>query len=838
MTLSDRTFRRYSRGSKINYAIIVLTFLLIASNQVFETTPLRASGTIEITEGTTIPQDNSYEISSTLLPSVTSAVIFNESIDDRYFRFDLPKERMSKVIVNVSLQYRSANVTSRLSLYFGQFSQLIDVIVGPNPTTYSFEPNMNEVHYAGSSWMTSCSINTGDNRLMLHRIVVWAEYEVPVSPIVLNLETSDGHPLFENDYTRQIRNHYPIIEMTPANNSQYEFRIRLQNRTLYVVPQTFVFEPGWYYVYTERTEFNVTVAENEALTCLIHLSTVRLEIAIEPIVPIVILSINLDSYEDTYELYLKNQDIPEYLYLPPYPTVAIEVATPDLLSSSPSYYTDIHLRESISYNVTKNLHLDVTMQYLSVFGLAISPQDLIQIFLVVTLYVLLIAYLSLYMYEKKQRITLKDPRIIPLLLILVTAVIPWFSAIRTNILYSETQITILSTGVFPIFSAWIDSGMFTLVIPSFGVYWVIASVLLFWMPLFYANYSTSPPSTKEENYNSAYALFAPYLLFFMQKIGLDVQFNFEFTPLVIIQIILIAVPAVNLLILFALNHTGRFAFGPKKNRLAMDVKLSNELRLLETPEAIVESPTAFIKKVLPEKRELQKELKLILMIFLFLLSMLPTAICSVYELSGSNYLLDEILFNTPVFSIGLFIRSLFGSSGLFMSCIYFSILFYILTFGIFGEFVTKTEVALSLILILLWLGIPLLLIMSLSYTSYFQGVEWILVTTPYFLLSCVTVRKINNFIWDEINIRDLLLWIVIPLVAIIPGWLVLNWIAVIQMNAMVHQIQSWIPFPLYTLIFIILILPLKKWIRNKSDQIEVDQEMDEVLFSDDVIDDS
>ena len=94
------SFWQLMKRSKIDYVIIILAFLLVASNQVFETTPLRASGTIEITSGSAIPQDSNYTLTSITSPAISSAIILNETFEKSSLYVDIAVDAINKTICN------------------------------------------------------------------------------------------------------------------------------------------------------------------------------------------------------------------------------------------------------------------------------------------------------------------------------------------------------------------------------------------------------------------------------------------------------------------------------------------------------------------------------------------------------------------------------------------------------------------------------------------------------------------------------------------------------------------------------------------------------------------
>jgi len=112
--------------------------------------------------------------------------------------------------------------------------------------------------------------------------------------------------------------------------------------------------------------------------------------------------------------------------------------------------------------------------------------------------------------------------------------------------------------------------------------------------------------------------------------------------------------------------------------------------------------------------------------------------------------------------------------------------------------------------------------------SYYQQYDWVVVSLPYYLLTIITILKIREYLRDEIKLKTMVAWIVIPLAAIIPSVLLLNWISSIQIAVSSNWYAIYSVMPIFTVIVILVIWPLKKgisWIRKSSNITSNDGEL-------------
>ncbi len=825
---AEVSFWQLMKRPKVDYVIIIIAFLLLASNQVFETTPLRASGNIEITNGSAIPQDTNYTITTISVPSVTSAVLLNESIERNSLYFDVLVENVIKIVYNITLQSTLENTSVRITMNLGSFDTHLDVIVGIIPTTYSIEPDIVQPDY----WITWSSVRIITNTEMnLQNLLIGAEFDTPVSPVVLNWQTTDGYGLFDNPYTRLMHNYQPELEIQrESDGSSQEFYASFQNCSLYLRPQNYTFYPSWGGRNYDQMRFNITVYENVTSICTIRMKAVRVNLLIVSNSPLIRLTIRHDGF-DSYCLYLQETEIPEFIYIPPSFELDIEVATISPHTSSQYFNGDFFVRGSTLSNATKHFHVKITMPYALILGLLITPQDFIQISLAMILFAFIIFRLFLFLHSKKPRTSWKDPRLIPILLIGITACIPWFIAIHENLYFSDITIHVASLGAFPLIASWTESSAIFLAIPPNGLAWFFTSLLLFWIPLLYANYATTPPSNIGHNFLAAILLFSPLLFMANVQWWLNEYNSFPFIPLDYFPSFLLIVPSIFLICLLILRTADQYKYGHDCNQLSFDVKLSPQL--LEKKE----QPDETKSESTPVEKEVQKTLILIFLILQYLLLLIPTSIGFFLQQSGSEYMLNQVYFGNPIYGFGSLLDALIGSPGLLIFWVLTVPIYYLFTTGLLMEYELLSRRVLSSIFFVLWVTFPLFIHNTLFiFTVFFQygGLEWILISLPYYFLSFVAVMKIGDYIREEISFHKLQSWILIPGIIVIPGGLLLNLIATLQMAAMQNYVAVWFPLPITTILLIIVSWSLKRWIQSIRLNHDVDSDLDEMLHSNDM----
>jgi len=828
------SFWEILKRTRFDYFIIFIAFLLLASNQIFETTPLRSSGIMEVTEGSAIPQDTNYTLTSIGIPSITSAIILNETLEEESDLYvDIAVDAINKTICNVTLQAISDNSSIEIYFEFGQYTTRIDVIVGTQPTTYSIVPDMESVNYDDDSLTARCRISvTSDIELDLLNILIWAEFESPVSPLQLDYRATDGADLFENKYIRSFSLGGLRLEITRLSDGVSDsMNVRYQNYTLYLSPQNYTLTSIWVYEYHTRLETNVTLHDGEFTHGLVHMKAVRVYLSIDSDFPLIRLGIGkYDESFTNFEIYLQKEDVPEYVYIPPYHLFDIEVETISPFYRYDSGTSDITISSRISSNGTFDYHVNVLLPYANILGIIIVPQDFIQIALALFLFLLINIRVLIYIQSKKPRISWKDPRLIPVIFFCVIGCLTWYVGTHESWHFPHDIFHIASLGTFPLMGCWTEASSIFLIMPSNGLWWAFTSMVFFWIPLHLVNYFTTPPSDVSHNYTSAFLLFSPLLLSPIIIWGQSEIFPFLLQNY--LHDVLLFTPIVWLLCLTILALLGLYGHGPEKIQLSLDAKLSAQIADREiTPSE---------QKPEPELSEIEarKTIDLVLLILLAALLVIPTTFTSVFRLSEAGYGVYSQYYVSPINAfekLGVFVFGVEAVSGLWITglpLIYFIIFAFVVNFGM------KSRPVLSGLLFVIWACLPFIFLFTLSGVvyNYYLQVDWVVVSLPYYLVSIITILKIREYLRDEIKFKTLVAWIVIPLAAIIPGVLLLNWLSAIQIAASGYWYSTYSVMPIFTVIVILVLWPLKKgisWIRQNSNVTSNDGE----LLNDNVVSD-
>lgn len=92
--------------------------------------------------------------------------------------------------------------------------------------------------------------------------------------------------------------------------------------------------------------------------------------------------------------------------------------------------------------------------------------------------------------------------------------------------------------------------------------------------------------------------------------------------------------------------------------------------------------------------------------------------------------------------------------------------------------------------------------------------------------------KLGMFVKGEIRFSSLFVWILIPVIFIIPGGLILNLLANMQRASLTGIVFDWVPLPIATILLITILWPLRYWYRRTLLNLEVDIEVNEMIHSD------
>ena len=550
------------KRSKFDLVLIVTTLLLVFSSQIFAISPLRNSGTITITEGESIPQETNYTLSTDFSPSVTSAVVLNRTLDvlDGIF-FDVVTDGVSRFVFNFTLRSTENDTSVRIETDLGNYRASFDVLLGTTHSTYSLEPDMGIVRPYSNYWITYCRVRfESDIELDFKNVLLWAEFDTPVSPVILNWQSTEGEPLFDNPYTKWIEQFNPELRFQPEGGaSPRSFQAQFQNRTIFLTPQNYTVQAYWGDRISTIPSFNLSIRENYTTTCTLRMRAEKLSLSLDMNVPLIHLEIWASRYSNDriYDLYFDDSEIPDILYIPPtYDGYTIVLRSMDPLSDRLIYSTDIDVsaHEYIPESGISHHSAEIWLPYVHGFGLLITQQDLFQLSIAIILFSLILIRMRIYLSSGKSGDFLRDPSFIPVLIIGLSTFIPWFSSVREPVYGFSTTIYSTAFGPFPLIASWTEHGGILIDIPPSAIYWALASLIFFWLPLIYVNHYMTPPNSV---YESSILLFSPLVFLGFVQVGLGVIFDFPFTTNLFSELLLVLTPTIFLCSFIVLKLTGR-----------------------------------------------------------------------------------------------------------------------------------------------------------------------------------------------------------------------------------------------------------------------------------------
>ena len=553
MCVRRLTHLLFSR-SRLEYLIVCTAYLLLVSNVFFAANSLtEPTGTIEIDYGSEIPQEiNQTVIKNTLASPVLEGIILNVTPFNGQYYFKCPLDNISRIQYNLTL--RSTDSPSEVAydvVINGHTRESIEVEVGLDWVTLSLEPAPEDIGRE-DYWVSGSSLYVrSDSNLEYGSLIVWAEFSAPRCPVSIDIRSTCGVSLFSNKYMQYMgSSSLPQLtlhkEGIPSSN---RLQPRQQNQTYFLYPGNYTGEIAWGYSdytsnFIEHLNLSLIVSANESAQWIIHLQVVQLELEIYPDLPLVNIMIDPSDYwyGNAYQLVLDSDELQITLYLPPYQHSAfeIQISSIDLLSSriaASHPIRSISINSRIPMNGTRNIILKVYTPYISILGVAMLPQDIYLVTLSLFLFALILTRLALHYKSKKLQFHWNNPRLIPIYILIVTSLLPWFSA--TNIdeapRYHDTvQLNSVVFGAFPLVGIWTKSNVVTLALTSNGFIWALGSLIMIWIPLIYAINRIQGPYYLDNDGHSVLLPFLPFIfsLFLCNSIGDEVSGLVTISPFV------------------------------------------------------------------------------------------------------------------------------------------------------------------------------------------------------------------------------------------------------------------------------------------------------------------
>lgn len=328
-------------------------------------------------------------------------------------------------------------------------------------------------------------------------IEIIARSERPLCPAIFDFQSTDGRSLFEDKLWQGIRRK-PILNFTRDNDTG-KFGIFLPARvedTIYLNPGNFSGTAGWPYedwrsgpLYTPLSVQFPIVAQQSVFVSL-RLPTMKLEIDLSQDLPFyhMIIEYSGHPFDDIMFVEFVEHPMPESLDLAPYGEyLSVELCIPTPWSWSRSRYWSSYRSSSVetiaAINGTYNLRLECQFPFKSYFGVVLFGPELLLLGLTIASMILGIIHLRRQGTSVRIKEIMSDPRLLPILLLMVGGLSPWFSVRETHsnlqgitwYEYVPLGIETATTGIIPN-------------LPILHEYWVVIllyTALGYWLPILY-----------------------------------------------------------------------------------------------------------------------------------------------------------------------------------------------------------------------------------------------------------------------------------------------------------------------------------------------------------------
>ncbi|MFW9956574.1 MAG: hypothetical protein ACFFCT_00765 [Candidatus Odinarchaeota archaeon] len=519
---------RISGTRAITLSILLVSYLLVTTNQFAIDPQFRPQGDMDIQFTTPIDQNMTYSIETISTTSLNSYVVLNTSqISSRghFPYFQLPRFEYDRMVFNVSLEPRNNPVLATFSVYCdGHGSSTAGTIL--KLSTLSLELNMAEIKEESNRWLIDISSEVRPAAdFFVHSLVVWVYSTVPLTPVSIDLQATDGQNLFETPMFGNMGSSPYLYAFLNNNTSNIDsLYLKTANHTLYLRPGSLNGTAKYFHISEGRASvpFDIAYSSNEKLTIHIRLVAIRLDLDIDAEYPLTHIYIDGGGIGNPYDLYIPPDLIPDYLYIAPIYTAYITISLSELYRSEGYWLDPIVLSSgNVNINGSYNLRVSTNFSPLTLGGIAIVS-DIVLGFLSLILLALIIIRLLLSLNIPMRSIR-KDFRLIPLVAFLIFSFIPWFNSQRVLAPSNqdfEVPVHSLSLGPIPLIGFWTDGSAIAWRIPPEAIVWSIVAIALYWLPVIGTALRFSTPSNRENDVKMGIILLLPTLFIGYVNIGL------------------------------------------------------------------------------------------------------------------------------------------------------------------------------------------------------------------------------------------------------------------------------------------------------------------------------
>nr|KXH70601.1 MAG: hypothetical protein AM325_15705 [Candidatus Thorarchaeota archaeon SMTZ1-45] len=396
------------------------------------------------------------------------------------------------------------------------------------------------------SWVRITIESQFPTRLLVGNVSISGQATYDLCRVSVDVQALDGRSIYAPPYMTDLWP-YPLINLTrqDAPSTSSLFYILRSNDVLYLEPGNY---SGFAYwsprivsdsdnpYWQSRLAINITIATNETAIWEIRMQCTRLFITIDPMIPETFVQIQTVDDHLYYSIGSFNASVSDFIYLP----ISNGSDSFDIfIKTNPSTQYNYRDLPVVSYFPMENpleidsnheWHLEVKLPIDVFLGVGFIGEDITIINLGVITLLLMIGRVLIHFKKIGFISILKDPRLIPFVILCISLIFPWAEYSHTTSEWLGSDSTILFTKISPLalLLMWSKD---SIIILQPGIYWFesyiqyhigwmisitydacalfLSSVFLFWIPVIYC-FTTIGRGDKRN---------ADYLLYYLLALG-------------------------------------------------------------------------------------------------------------------------------------------------------------------------------------------------------------------------------------------------------------------------------------------------------------------------------
>jgi len=315
--------------------------------------------------------------------------------------------------------------------------------------------------------------------ILIHSLDIEAHSSEILTPVSVDLQNTGQDSLLSDRHVRPAFWYLLLAVSRLDDGNRALVRAQVANETLYLPIGNYSIRAGWSptanwgsYIDYEQADF--AIRENQTTLLGIRLPTVRLSIELSPY--IVYVSVTMRGTGPDASLFLHGMYLEQSFYLPA-SVGSINIS----VSHVAPWSREGRLDSQFELDGSSNLLVYIDYPYLVLLGVVMTYLDFGILVLLAGLVVAVMTRLLRLLTQKRTEPLLADPGLLPFLLILLGAFMPWFRYVDPTSGLSKT--------VWPWLGVYTQQMRTGVIFPYQDEFWGFGLpifVLLFWVPLFEA----------------------------------------------------------------------------------------------------------------------------------------------------------------------------------------------------------------------------------------------------------------------------------------------------------------------------------------------------------------